>query len=83
MKTELEKRMLECLSRVCSTSLESLEPEINLRDGLELDSLAIVMLQVEIEEEFRFTFDPIEDDFERIFETFGSLCDYVKGRGVL
>lgn len=81
MKTELKKRMLECINRVRSTSLETLEPEINLRDGLELNSLAIVMLQVEIEEEFRFTFDPIEDDFEKIFKTFGSLCDYIENRG--
>lgn len=81
MKTELEKRVLECLNRAHSVPVEDLKPEANLRDWLEMDSLEMVMLQVEIEEEFQFTFDPIEDDFEKIFETFGSLCTYLENRG--
>ncbi|MBD5450898.1 MAG: acyl carrier protein [Lachnospiraceae bacterium] len=80
MKTELKNRILGCLGKVLSTSIDTLEPEINLRDELGMDSLAMVMLQVQIEEEFRFTFDPIEDDFERIFETFGSLYNYLEGK---
>lgn len=81
MKTELEKRILGCLNKVLSAPVDNLEQETNLRDGLEMDSLAMVLFQVEIEEEFRFTFDPIEDDFERIFETFGSLYSYLENRG--
>lgn len=81
METELKKRVLGCLNKVLPVPVEALEPEMNLRDGLEMDSMAIVMLQVEIEEEFQFTFDPIEDDFERIFETFGSLYGYLENRG--
>ena len=81
MRTELKERILGCLGKVLSISVETLEPRINLRDELGMDSLAMVMLQVEIEEEFRFTFDPIEDDFERIFETFESLYNYLENRG--
>lgn len=80
MRTILEKRVLKCLNKVLSTPVEALAPETNLRFGLELDSLNIVMLQVEIEEEFRLAFDPINDDFEKIFETFGNLCDYLESR---
>lgn len=80
MKTGLEKQVLKCLNKVLSSPVETLDPETDLRSGLELDSLNMVMLQVEIEEEFRFTFDPIEDDFEKIFETFGSLCNYLGNR---
>ena len=81
MKTELEKRILGCMGKVLSTSMDTLELEINLRDDLGMDSLTMVMLQVQIEEEFRFKFDPIEDDFERIFETFGSLYHYLESKG--
>lgn len=80
MRTMLEKRVLKCLNKVLSIPVETLNPETNLRSGLELDSLNMVMLQVEIEEEFRFAFDPINDDFEKIFETFGNLCGYLESR---
>lgn len=78
MDMELERRVLKCLNKVLSTPVEALDSKVNLRTGLELDSLNMVMLQVEIEEEFRFTFDPIEDEFEKIFETFGNLCSYLE-----
>lgn len=80
MKTELEKRVLKCLNKAISAQMETLDPETELRAGLEMDSLHMVLLQVEIEEEFRFTFDPIEDDFEKIFGTFGNLCAYLESR---
>lgn len=65
MKSELEKRILKCLNNVLSTQVDTLEPERRLREDFGMDSLALVVFQVEIEEEFRFTFDPIEDDFEK------------------
>lgn len=78
LSTELEKRVLKCLNKVIVAPVEALDFETSLRAGLELDSLKMVMLQVEIEEEFRFTFDPIEDDFEKIFATFGDLCAFLE-----
>ncbi len=81
MNKELEKRILKCLNKVRSVPAEIMGPDVNLRDDLEMDSLDMVMFQVEIEDEFRIVFDPIEDDFERIFETFGSLCSYLESRG--
>lgn len=80
MRIELEKRVLKCLNKVLSAPVEALDPQTDLRAGLELNSLNMVMLQVEIEEEFRFTFDPVEDNFEKIFETFGNLCGYLENR---
>lgn len=77
----IEERVLNCLNKVLSTAVDTLEPERKLREDLGMDSLALVMFQVEIEEEFRFTFDPIEDDFEKIFATCGSLYHYLESRG--
>lgn len=84
MKTELEKRVLKCMNEALSDSLETIKPETDLRDDLEMDSMDLVILQVELEQEFQFNFDPIEDDFVKIFQTFGSLCHYLEnsGRGV-
>ncbi len=80
MKSELEKRILKCLNNVLSIPVDTLELERNLREDFGMDSLILVVFQVEIEEEFRFTFDPIEDDFEKIFETCGSLYSYLENK---
>lgn len=77
---ELEERILNCLNKVISTSIDILEPEKKLREDFGMDSVDLVMFQVEIEEEFRFEFDPIKDDFEKIFESCGSLYQYLKGK---
>lgn len=48
-----------------------------LREDLELDSLAIVNLQVQIEDEFGIKFDPIDTDLADVFETVGSLVQFL------
>lgn len=49
----------------------------SLKLDLKFDSLAIVHLQVAIEDEFQFRFDPINTDFLKVFDTVGSLLNYV------
>ena len=45
-----------------------------------MESLQLVLLQVELESVFGFTFDPLDDDFRKIFQTAESVYRYVKDR---
>ncbi|CCO22312.1 acyl carrier protein [Maridesulfovibrio hydrothermalis] len=49
----------------------------SLRKDLGFDSLAIVHLQVAIEDEFEIRFDPVSTDFITVFETVGSLSNFL------
>lgn len=51
-----------------------------LADDLQLDSFAIVTLQVAIEDNFDILFDPLEDDFVEIFCTIGHLVRFIAGK---
>ncbi len=59
------------------TDADSILAEHRLRDDLGLDSLAMVNLQVIIEDEFDMRFDPIETDLAEVFETVESLADFL------
>jgi len=52
--------------------------ESRLREDLELDSLAMVNLQVAIEDEFDIRFDPVETDLTEVFETVGTLINFIE-----
>lgn len=52
--------------------------EHRLREDLELDSLAMVSLQVAIEDEFEIRFDPVQPDPTVVFHTVGSLAHFLE-----
>jgi acyl carrier protein len=52
--------------------------DMQLRDGLGLDSLHLVELQVAIEDAFQVVFDPTDDQFLDAFTTIGALETYVR-----
>ena len=61
--------------------LKGLNPillEHRLREDLELDSLDMVNLQVAVEDEFDIRFDPVETDLTEVFQTVGSLAEFLK-----
>ena len=63
--------------------LESVEDKLRMRDtkldeDLQLDSFALITLQVEIEDRFNLQFNPLEDDFVEIFSTIGNLIDFIR-----
>lgn len=60
------------------TDANQIFPEHRLREDLELDSVAMVNLQVAIEDEFDIRFDPIETDLAEVFDTVGSLADFIE-----
>ena len=76
MEKEIFLRVTECIEHACEKSFESISLKSSLIDDLEMDSLQLVMLQVALEEEFDYTFNPLEDNFRDIFKTVGSVCAY-------
>ena len=72
--------MLEKLKKIIkkvnpSLSVEGITEDTRLKDDLKLDSLAMMMISMEIEEEFCFKFI----EFVK-FETVGDVCRYIKGK---
>ena len=76
MSLEIIKMMLvETFSWIYSAN--AILPEHRLQEDLELDSLAMVNLQVAIEDRFSIRFDPISMDLVEVFETVGSLASFL------
>jgi len=73
MGSDLEKRINDCIQTVLGRPLKEAGPQVRLREDLEMESLQLIELQVELETAFSITFDPIEDDFFEIFQTIGTL----------
>lgn len=56
---------------------EFISIDTNLRNDLGFDSIAIVSLQVSLEDEFDFRFDPLSIDFSQVFKSVKTLTDYI------
>lgn len=59
-------------------ALTEISEKSRLKEDLHLDSLLLLVLQVELEDEFKFRIDPYRDDMEEIFESVGTVCNYVE-----
>lgn len=77
MNQDYYNRVLECICRACEGIPEKINPNSLLQEDLGMESLQLVLLQVELENEFGFTFDPIDDNFFEIFKSISSVCDFV------
>ena len=70
------ERLKEVLGRVLTeTDISNVTEETRLIDDLGFDSLAMMMLSMEIEDAFGFKFV----EFVR-FETVGDVCSYLESR---
>lgn len=70
------ERLKEVLGRVLTeTDISNVTEETRLIDDLGFDSLAMMMLSMEIEDAFGFKFA----EFVR-FETVGDVCSYLESR---
>ena len=72
--------MLEQLKEILGKILPDMDlsevtEDTNLADDLGFDSLALIMLAMEIEEAFGFKFKKLVK-----FETVGDVCDYLENR---
>lgn len=73
-KDEIEQRINGFLTEEFEVPKEDIQPDSNLKDTLELDSLDYVDLVVEVESNFGFKVKP--EDFMEI-HTFQDFYDYV------
>lgn len=80
MDQNLFNKVVGCIQTACEGHVGEVRPEKRLQEDLNMESLQLVLLQVELEIAFGFTFDPLEDDFRQIFHTAESVYDYVKAR---
>lgn len=78
MEQKILDMIKECVEAALEESVSELNYDMSLSDALGMGSLQIVMLQVELEDKFGISFDPIEDDFFQIFSTIGSVYETVK-----
>ena len=78
MNNELFNRIKKCINTTLEQEDEQITLEMSLTDDLEMESLHIVTLQVELEDEFAVQFDPLEDDFFEIFQTVGSVYEAIE-----
>jgi acyl carrier protein len=74
--------MLEKLKSILSkvvpdVDMDSITEDTRLIEDLEFDSLAIMMMSMEIEDAFGFKFT----EFVR-FETVGDVCSYLESKGL-
>lgn len=80
MDHHLFNKIVRCIQTACEGTAGEVRAESRLREDLDMESLQLVLLQVELESEFGFTFDPLDDDFRQIFQTAESVYDYVKAK---
>lgn len=52
--------------------------DMTLREDIGMDSIDLVVLQIEIEDYWKIRFDPMKDDFEKIFYSMRSLCEFLE-----
>ena len=69
----LEKLKAIIANSMPEINIDTVTDKTSLQNDLGLDSLAIMMISIIVEEEFGFEF---EGDIQ--FETVGELCDYIE-----
>lgn len=77
MRKRLEKIMTENIPKLKGKEELMRLDVTRIADDLQMDSFDIVTLQVVLEDNFGFEFNPLEDDFEEIFQTMGNLEQFV------
>lgn len=76
---DIQRQVIEIIQKQCADSgvprrTQPITAETAIREELAYDSIMLVVLQIEIEDRFRFRFNPAEEDFLQIFSTVGALC---------
>ena len=78
MNKEIEQKLLKLICENIGCEIDRLRDKSILLEELGYDSITKIQLQVEIEDEFEFLFDPLEDDFDEIFSSVERLHQYVQ-----
>lgn len=77
MDKKIEQKLLELVCETIGCGMDKLNDRSVLLEDLGYDSITKIQLQVEIEDEFEFLFNPLQDDFDDIFSSLERLCQYV------
>lgn len=82
MRNELFDKVAESVMAVCQKTNripdKLFTAGMHLRDDIGLDSIDLVILQIDIEDRFHIRFDPLKDDFSEIFYSIGTLCEFLE-----
>lgn len=73
MERQTEKKIWKMVREIAGIEMQEPQDKNVCLEDIGYDSISKVRLQVEIEDEFGFLFDPLEDDFDEIFSTLEKL----------
>lgn len=73
----IKETLFDLINEEADRPFSDINDGCRLEEDLHMDSLNLAFLQIKIEDTFQFEFDPINDDFEECFNSFGSLCQYI------
>ncbi len=86
MNTATQKRIQQeilaiikekCAFEYSSVAKEEVLLETDIKKELGMDSIAILILQITIEDRFQMRFNPLKDDLGQVFTTAERLGNYV------
>lgn len=74
------ERMIKAVLNMRENEHIAIENNTHLENDLGMDSMEMIRLQLDIEDTYGFEFDPVEDDFDTCFSTYGVLCKCVSDK---
>ena len=82
-EAEVLQEVINVIKKTCEKDMVSyghiptIGRNTDLKLDLEMDSIALVVLQINMEDAFGIQFDPLQNDFEEIFCTVERVCQFV------
>ena len=61
MNEEIYEKVIACIEDACEMEFTDITASSRLREDLQMDSLKMIMFQIRLEDEFAFSFDPMEE----------------------
>lgn len=77
MNKEIYEKVITCIEDACEMKFADIKASSRLREDLQMDSLKMIIFQIRLEDEFLFSFDPMEEMTD-IFFSVESVCKYIE-----
>ena len=83
MNKVIETKLIQLIREIYRDSygqfpVEPLTLETDVQKDLHFDSILLVVLQIQIEDEFQIRFDAAHDDLRYTFSKIGRIIDYIQ-----
>lgn len=78
MNNEILQRISICINSALESKVDDINMNMSLTEDLKMESIHLITLQVELEDEFGIQFDPLEDDFFMIFQSVASVYETIE-----